>query len=305
MTDDILILESGAHRLKLIPRLGGSVAAWDWKTPDGWTPLFRPWSGASEDRYTFACFPLVPWSNRITGGGFEHDGKFHPIRPNRADDPYPIHGDGWLQAWDVSEQGRDRVQLSLESHCFDGDPYDYAATQTFTLRPETLDIELKVTHLGDGTLPYGLALHPYFVRNSETRLLSRATGVWLSGKDPIPTAHSREFPPTWDYNTLSPLEGPLIDNCFTGWDGRSVIEYPDRGLALTMTMADRSGYSLMYRPPDLPFFCLEPITHPIDAFHMPDRPGLAVLSKGESLSLRTSFAVENLKQRQATSDRRS
>jgi aldose 1-epimerase len=72
-----------------------------------------------------------------------------------------------------------------------------------------------------------------------------------------------------------------------------------------MTMADCNGYSLMYRPPDLPFFCLEPITHPIDAFHMPDRPGLAVLSKGQSLSLRTSFAVESLKQRQATSDRRS
>lgn len=304
MTDDILVLESGPQRLKLIPRLGGSVAAWDWKAADGWSPLFRPWSGASEDRYTFACFPLVPWSNRITGGGFEHEGKFHPVRPNRADDPYPIHGDGWLQPWQVAERGDSRVRLALESHRFDGDPYDYAATEVFSLQPDGLTIELTVTHLGDGTLPYGLALHPYFVRNQETLLLSKATGVWLSGKDPIPTSHTSEFPPTWDYNTPSPLDGPLIDNCFTGWDGRSVIEYPDRGLALTMTMDNCSGYSLMYRPPDLPFFCLEPITHPIDAFHMPGRPGMAILSKGESLTLRADFRVEDLR-RTGASDSRS
>jgi aldose 1-epimerase len=303
MTDEILVLESGTQRLKLIPRLGGSVAAWDWHTAQGWTPLFRPWSGASQDRYTFACFPLVPWSNRITGGGFEHEANFHPIRPNRNDDPYPIHGDGWLQAWETAEQGEDRARLSLESHRFDGNPYDYASTQTFTLRPDGLDIELSVTHLGQGTLPYGLALHPYFVRNQRTRLLSRATGVWLSGEDPIPTAHTGEFPPTWDYSTPAPLDGPLIDNCFTGWDGRAVIEYPDRGLTLTMTMADCNGYSLMYRPPELPFFCLEPITHPIDAFHMPGRPGLRMLAKGESMVLRTAFSVNELSP--AASDSRS
>ena len=129
------------------------------------------------------------------------------------------------------------------------------------------------------------------MRNAETRLLSKATGVWLSGKDPIPIEHATEFPQTWDYNKPSLLEGPLIDNCFTGWDGRSVIDYPDRGLTVTMTMEECNGYSLMYRPPTLPYFCLEPITHPIDAFHMPDRPGLVVLAHGESLSLRTRFLV--------------
>jgi aldose 1-epimerase len=91
----------------------------------------------------------------------------------------------------------------------------------------------------------------------------------------------------------SPLEGPLIDNCFTGWDGRSVIDYPDQQLRLMMTMENCSGYSLMYRPPALPYFCLEPITHPIDAFHMPGRPGLVVLAQGQSLSLKAAFTVQS------------
>lgn len=293
MTVDSVALQSGSQRLVLVPQLGGGVAAWDWKNAgDNWTPIFRAWDGRSDDRYTLACFPLVPWSNRITQGGFEHEGVFYPIRNNRTNEPYPIHGDGWLQAWQVIDQTDTSITLSLESHGFDGNPYHYTSTETFRLLPDGLTIDLTVTHLGDKSLPYGLGLHPYFVRNAQTTLRSKAGGVWLSGADPIPTEYTTTFPPTWDYNTPAPLEGPMIDNCFAGWDGTSVIDYPDRGLSVTMTMADCNGYSLMYRPPGLPYFCLEPITQPIDAFHMPDRPGLAVLRSGESFSLKTKLTIE-------------
>lgn len=291
MTADIITLESGSQRLQLAPAYGGSVTRWDLNTGEQWTPLFRPWDGASGDRYTMACFPLVPWSNRITGGGFEHEGVFYPIHANRTAEHYPIHGDGWLQPWNVAEHAPDRIKLALESRHFDGNPYHYRTTLTFILRPDGLQIDLTVTHLGQKSLPYGLGLHPYFPCNTSTRLMAKADGVWLSGKDPIPVEHTTEFPHTWDYNTPAPLAGQLIDNCYTGWNGKAVIEYPDRALTLTMVMPDCNGYSLLYRPPEGEFFCFEPITHPIDAFHMPDQPGLAILSRGESLALRTKFLV--------------
>jgi aldose 1-epimerase len=284
-------LESVAQRLQLVPNLGGGVASWDWKSGQDWTPIFRPWNGLSDDRYTLACFPLVPWSNRITQGGFEQNGVFHPIKRNRDDEAYPIHGDGWLQPWRIDGQTANSVQMVLESHVFDGNPYHYIAAQTFTLLPDGLEIILEVTHLGSTPLPYGLGLHPYFVRNDATRLRFKSDGVWLSGADPIPTRHTRDFPATWDYNQPAALVGPLIDNGFTGWDGQAVIQYPDRGFSVTMSMADCNGYSLMYRPPDLSYFCLEPITHPIDAFHMQERPGLVMLSSGQKLSLHTRFIV--------------
>lgn len=293
MTADIISITSDAQRLQVAPDLGGGVTAWDWRTGNDWAPMFRPWDGVSGDRYTLACFPLVPWSNRITGGGFEYDGVFHPIHANRTEEHYPIHGDGWLQSWNVAEHSETRIKLSLESRSFDDNPYHYRSTQTFLLLPDGLQIDLTVTHLGRNTLPYGLGLHPYFVRNAQTHLQFKADGVWLSGKDPIPVEHTSHFPSGWDYNTLSPLEGPPIDNCYTGWNGKALINYPDRGLSLTMAMPDCNGYTLLYRPPRLGYFCLEPITHPIDAFHMPDQPGLAFLSHGDSLALRTKFLVSS------------
>lgn len=292
MTADIVTLEFDTQRLQLAPELGGGITAWDWKADMQWTPLLRPWDGTSGDRYTLACFPLVPWSNRITQGGFEHEGVFHPIHANRTEEPYPIHGDGWLQAWQIAERAENRIKLVLESRHFDSNPYHYRSTQTFLLLPNGLQIDLTVTHLGQKSLPYGLGLHPYFMRNAHTRLMFKADSVWLSGKDAIPTEQTSNFPPDWDYNTPAPLEGSsLIDNCYTGWNGKAVIEYPDRALTLTMVMPDCNGYCLLHRPAQQNSFCLEPITHPIDAFHMPDQPGLAFLSHGDSLALRAKFLV--------------
>ncbi len=291
MTAKLVSLESETQRLQLAPELGGSVTAWEWKTGDQWLPLFRTWDGASGDRYTVACFPLVPWSNRITQGGFEHEGRFYPIHANRTEEHYPIHGDGWLQEWSVTEHTDNRLKLSLDSHGFDHSPYHYRSTQTFLLLQDGLQIDLTVTHTGQQGLPYGLGLHPYFVRTARTCLQFKPEGVWLSGGDPIPTEHVAVFPPTWDYNMPSSLDGPLIDNCYTGWNGKAIIDYPDRDLSLTIVMPDCNGYALLFRPPGGDFFCLEPVTHPIDAFHMAGQPGLVQLAHGDSLALRTKFLV--------------
>jgi aldose 1-epimerase len=118
----IVWLEHAGQRLGLLPTFGGSVAAWQLLRPQGPLDLWRPWDGVSPDRYTFASFPLVPWSNRISGGGFEHQGRFHPIQPNRVAEPYPIHGDGWLQAWSLTQPAANVAELRLASRHLDGRP---------------------------------------------------------------------------------------------------------------------------------------------------------------------------------------
>ena len=288
---EIHTLQSGRQRLHVLPTLGGALAGWEWQRDRKWLPLLRPWSADPEKLYATACFPLLPWSNRITGGGFDFNGKHYPLSPNRAGEPYPIHGDSWRQAWAIVSQADDRMALELDSHRCDGNPYVYRARQVLTLRENALEIELRVTNTGEETLPYGLGLHPYFLHDAQTRLQFRSRGVWLSGPDRIPTGFSRELPSGWDYNRAASLQGGLIDNCFEGWDGLAMIEDPARGLRLQMHTTDRSGYVLMFRPNGLPYFCLEPVTHPIDAFHQPNQPGLIALAPGEDMVLLTRFTV--------------
>jgi aldose 1-epimerase len=291
---DTFSLENDFQRLELAPSLGAAITAWEWKTAGGGAPLLRPWNRKTPDRYTTACFPLIPWSNRITAGGFEVDGKHYPVKPNREGEAYPIHGDGWLQPWTVEGRTHDRVTLTLESDRFDDNPYTYRGVMHIALLDDGMTIDLSATHLGEAPLPYGLGLHPYFPRDGRTRLRARADGVWLSGDDPIPVRHTSEFPAGWDYNQPSPLDGDLIDNGFSGWDGEALIEWPDRKLSLRMTMLPNSGFSLLFRPPGQAYFCFEPITHPIDAFHMPGRPGMAMLKRGDTVGFSTRFCVGSM-----------
>jgi aldose 1-epimerase len=298
-------LEAPGQRLGLVPRLGGGVAAWQGLRGQGPVDLWRPWRGDSDDRYTLASFAMLPWSNRISGGGFTHEGRFHAMRANRAGEPYPIHGDGWLQAWELTRIDTARAVMRLSSRHFDDGPYAYDAEQCFSLVDGGLDQTVSVTHRGSMPLPYGLGLHPWFPRTPRTRLLARVQGVWLSGADPIPTAHTLQIPASWDLREAAAMHGDLIDNAYSGWDGRACITWPERGLALdvcALPIETPSGpkspaYCLVYRPPSGAAFCFEPITQPIDAFHLEGRPGLATLTAGDTMSLRVQWRVRELDER--------
>lgn len=292
-------LHHAGQRLGLVPSLGGSVAAWQLERPQGPLDLWRPWDGVTPDLYQLASFAMVPWSNRISGGGFTHDGKFHPMQPNRAGEPYPIHGDGWLQPWQLSQSAPGTMVMTLVSRRFGGNPYEYEATQVFRLVEGGLDQEVRVRNIGPASLPFGLGLHPWFPRTANTVITAPVKGVWLCGDDPLPTAHTQVFPEGWNLNEGMRAWGPLVDNGFTGWGGQARVSWPELGLQLRMTMPDfdRDGgadrhFCLVYRPPQGPAFCFEPITQPIDAFHLPGLPGLRILGEGEECSLNVRWRVE-------------
>jgi aldose 1-epimerase len=293
-------LEAHGQRLGLVPTLGGGVAAWSLRRGDREEALWRPWDGRSEDRYRLASFAMLPWSNRISRGGFEQGGRQVPMAPNRAGEPYPIHGDGWLQPWALHTVSAAVAEMTLASRRHAGGPYEYDAVQRFELGERGLRQTVTVTHRGAAPLPYGLGLHPWFPRTPRGRIVAPVGGVWTCGADPIPTGHSTELPADWRLGDGAPMHGSFIDNGFSGWDGRATLHWPERRLALHLRMAPLltprgprpPAYCLVYRPPDGEAFCFEPITQPIDAFHLPGRPGLVDLAEGESLVFDVHWQVD-------------
>jgi aldose 1-epimerase len=295
--DRVYWLQHAGQRLGLLPGRGGAIAAWRLDHLAGTAAshrapldLLRPWSG-SADTYSLASISLLPWSNRISGGGFVQDGVFHPLQANHAGEPYPIHGEGWLQSWHVTQQTANALEMCLDSDGFQGSPYAYRAEQGFVLHDDGMDQRLRITHIGAIPLPYGLGQHPWFLRSAGTRLRARAHGVWQAGVDSLPTQHSASFAPGSDPNDGMSMNGTLIDNAYTGWSGQACISWPELGLELVVEHAevlDRAhddGYFIVYRPPQGSSFCFEPVTHPVDAVHLDGRPGLRVLQPGESMSL--------------------
>lgn len=295
-------LDHHDQRLGLLPSAGGAVSAWRWQRADAPpVDLWRPWDGHTARMQALASYPLLPWSNRIGDGGFEHAGRFHALTPNTPDDPYPIHGDGWLQPWSLSVDGPGRASMTLRSERFGGSPYVYEGRQTFTLVEDGLRQALAITNRGDLALPFGLGQHPWFSRTPACRLQARVQGVWLSRPDRMPTGYTDTFPDGWDLGAGVFPDLIVIDNGFGGWDGEARIEWPERRLALHMrsewVLPDGSAGQpdcLLYAPASPPVFCFEPISHPINAAHLPGRPGWVALRPGESMSLNVHWRFSNL-----------
>ncbi|WLH82747.1 aldose 1-epimerase [Pseudomonas sp. FP2338] len=282
-------LEDNLTRLTLAPAVGGSIVNWTVRATG--QPLLRPSDEAALNTGLpgkLACYPLAPWSNRVAQGGFDNPGGWLALTPNSPLDPLPIHGSAWQQAWQVVSQTADEVVLEVACET----PFAYRAEQRFRLRGGELSLELRVTHLAEDAAWHGLGLHPYLPRRPGTRLQAKASQVWMSDASKLPTGLA-PVPAEWDFTQLKGLPQGLVDNGFCPWDGRCRIEQPELGYALEC-QASGADYFLLFCPPGLGFFCIEPVSHPVNAHHLPGRPGLKLLENGQSTHLNFTLKYQPL-----------
>lgn len=290
---DRIAIETEAAIVEVLPRIGGAIVAFELKLNGTRVPVLRPWTGEESPR-AMASSPMLPWFGRLSGGGITFAGRFHPIAPNDPLEPVPLHGDGWQAAWEVTEETPERVSMRLRSQTIP--PFDYEAQQVLSLTGGTLTVDLSVKHLGPEPFPYGLGLHPWFVRSPGVTLQAKATGAWLEQPPAAPKTREPEpVPERWNYADARALPDDLIDNGFAGWDGRARIEWADRGVAVDIEADPATRYYHLYSPSkECGFFCFEPVTHEVNAHAKPGGPeanDLRVLQPNETTAMRVTFAA--------------
>jgi aldose 1-epimerase len=284
-------IRSGDLSAEIVPSLGAGLARFN----HGRVPLFRPWpDGGSTNPFDLACNLLLPWSNRISGGGFTFEHKFHELLPNVAGEPFPIHGNGFSSEWNVDSLASDRAQLSLVS---DGPgPYRYRAEVTYVLTGQALKLQLQIVNRAPVRLPFGLGIHPWLPRTARTTLHAPASQVCLERLDHLPDGFVDVKTRTdWDFGTPAALPSGWINNAFAGWDGVAAISWPEQNRGLRIEASPALNFYLVYSPSKASdFFCFEPVSHVVDAHNrgsVNKWNGLSVLSPGESLVAGCSFAV--------------
>ncbi|SHM57534.1 aldose 1-epimerase [Phytopseudomonas punonensis] len=288
MPPPTLHLQDSLTQLTLAPGTGGAIA--NWSVTQNGQPLLRH---ADEHALLagtprlLGCYPLAPWSNRITGGGFDNPEGWLALQANAENSPLPIHGSAWQQPWQVVEHSESSALLRLDSQV----PFAYTAEQRFELKDGLLSIRLQVTHRADTPTWHGLGLHPYFPRTAHTRLQARAEKVWQCDENSLPTGLS-DLPEQWNFQRERALPSAHTDNAFIGWNGQARIVEPDAGYSLEIS-SEQAIY-LLFCPEGKPFFCFEPVSHAVNAHHQPGKPGLVLLHKNQSHSLTLNLRYQPL-----------
>ncbi|MGA3397668.1 MAG: aldose 1-epimerase [Acetobacteraceae bacterium] len=283
----MLHLQDDQASVVLTPEYGGAVLGWmDDRTPVLRRPL--PEAILRGEVRGFACFPLVPFCNRIGLARFAWQGRAYQLERNFGDHPHAIHGVGWQRSWSVGDVSHNAASLTLHHDAAGGRagawPFPFDAALACTLADTQLRIALSVTNRHTGTAPAGIGLHPYFGRRAGVTLQFQADGVWLNGEDALPARHV-SLPRAWDHANGLPIGTARLDNCFTTWNRTARIGGIGGGVTITAGAAFR--HLQVYTPPHDNVFCVEPVSHVPDAINrsgLPPGQGMHVLQPGETLS---------------------
>ena len=264
-------LHAGALRLALRPDLGGCIAGlWH-----GHTPVLRSVEPAAlTASRPSACYPLLPYSNRLGYRKFRWKGADYTTQPNFGDNPHSVHGVGWQRPWDIVSSSVLEVVMNYR-HPGDADwPFAFEAQQYFTLTPQSMKVQMVFTNTDARAQPVGLGWHPYFPKRARSRLHIEVADRWETDATQLPTRKVQQ--PGID-SDVSHLD---YDNCFDGWSGPARIRDEAFSLQLTSSL-DRL---VVFTPQDKAYFCIEPVSHVSNAIHMaePATHGLRTLAPGES-----------------------
>lgn len=290
-TGEVIVLDDGRARVEVLPEAGAAIRRYDRTAGGTIEPIFQ--TAPSPTRagpFALGQNLLVPFSNRISGGGFRHAGVFHPLQRNTAG-PYPIHGNGFTESWTAGDRSSTAVALTLASK--GPGPFRYEAEVRYALDDGALRCRLTVTNRAATGLPYGAGFHPWFVRTAATRLTLHASGYWTGTPDHLPDTHlTAAGDPLFDFAAPRALPDGFTNCVLTGWTGRADLLWPDRGLGVAITAPPPLTTLVLYSPSgDSDFVCIEPVSHTVDAHNRTDA-GTAppqILEPGETLATETAF----------------
>ena len=250
--------------LELRPDRGAAVVSFAARLPHRPqpVPLFRSVSADTLTRDgagAAAMFPMVPFANRLPGARLiGADGTIFEV-PVNTDDPLPLHGTGWQQAWRVESTAPNRLVLVLAA---DGPAPGtaFSARLSFELTGNRLEIGQSVTNRSATACPMGMGLHPYVPRTDRTELRFQARDVWTEGGGHLPDAPA-DWPEPLDFRAGRPVDGTWRNNAYTGWAGQAEIRQPDLGYRLRMAASPIYGDLMLFVPTDGDCLALEPQTH--------------------------------------------
>jgi len=280
-------LAEGALELEVLPELGGRIRRLRAFGHD----LLRATDDQrvlTADPYSWGCYPMVPWCNRVPGGRLVFEGTRRQLPAEF--EGHAIHGRGVTAAWTVASPNR----LELRDPGDDCYPWPYWAWQEFELDSDTVRIALGVENTGKDKMPAGLGIHPWFDATERPEVRLPADLVYPSmGSCPLPG----DPVPVVGADDLRTLGVPAwgLDEIWTGvTEQRIDLHWPTWGMSVGYRFTPNCDHVVLATIKELDAVAVEPQTHATDGHRRREageRGGIGMLEPGERLQVEYHLEV--------------
>lgn len=308
---EVYILQDKATKAeaRIVPDLGNNCYRFGLPVNGEWIDLLDP----PPDLHTLKNRPtaygnpiLFPFPNRIREGKFTFEGKSYTFdKPPQA--PNSIHGLLLNQPYQV-EGARAEVEngasivCRLDSRNFPEMmrqyPFPFTIQIGYALKESILTMTVTVKNIGDGNMPMGFGIHPYFRAPlslntpAERCLITVPASKYWELEEFLPTGRIHNVSGNKDLRHGKPFAGMRLDDVFTGVNlsggvSRCVIDDQAAGVRMVLESDAQFRELVVYTPPNRPAICFEPYTCPTDAINLEARgidAGVIVLKPNEMFS---------------------
>lgn len=279
----------------LAPDCGGALTRFEVGFAPAAFEILRPARASRSHTYCSlgtSCFPLIPFGGRLRDGRFALEGRSFQMTLNAPPEQHSSHGDGWTRSWALTHLGRRNAVMTLLAD--DRAPFRYQCTQSITVEPDRLSIELSACNLSDYRIPMGFGLHPYFSDRAHASVRANLPSRWRWDAEMMPT--SLEVNPSASELLRGQAAAQLpVAMEYADWDGRAFIDWPERGLSVELTTTPPLRHAVVWAPDGEEFFCFEPMSHATDGFNRRLADGsledILVLDTGAVAHQRFDFVV--------------
>ena len=220
---------------------------------------------------------MFPFPNRIRDGRFKFQGRELRVDPPRhgmvRDKPWTIvssgasESDAWLT---IALDAKDFAKQILASF-----PFPFRIEVTFRLRATALEMVAVARNTGEGPMPAGFGIHPYFHAPQGGTVCVPAESRWELA-DSLPTGRINPVEGSFDLRKPRAIEGLALDDVYTNVtsraDGRARATIDDSHLR-RRTVIEFDPKSLpecvvVTPPAPRKAICVAPQSCPTDAFNL-------------------------------------
>ncbi len=291
---------------RVLPEVGANCVQFSVRGPAGHTvDLLRQPASADELRATPSRYglPLLfPFPNRIPQGRYAFQDKTYQLPVTNSGNA--IHGlviaaRFRVEAAEATAQGAHLrcVIAHADLARTDGYPFPFRFVADYFLQGSALTLTVSAVNEGEGAMPFGFGIHPYFRmplasggRRQNCRVAVPVGDRWQLDATLVPTGQRLPLSPTDPGPELTPIGDRTFDDVYGNValaEGWSTCRLADPALPLEVALqADASFREIVvYAPPGQDVICFEPYTCATDAFNLNERgvdAGRLVLERGGS-----------------------
>ena len=263
-------------------------------------PILFPTPNRVRDwTFTFAGKSYPAWMHGIVRR--EPFGKIKTVAAGSCFETAKTGGEGI--PFEEADVPSDAVRISGTLSVRKGDAlyekfaFEYDLTVHITVFPDRIEYDYEVHNLGEEALPFGFALHPFFVNESgdaklqffADRFMNMDEACLPDGSLADYTGEGRKAPAL-----VSDLDLNLV---YLNPKNPAAVMWLDAG-TLTLEMGPTFTHLVIYTPQGKPYFCVEPQTCSTDAHNLYaqgliEEAGLLIAKPGETIRDTVVFRMNN------------